>query len=164
MNRNGRVVSVSGNQANVELDTINCSQCQKGRGCTIRLLPSSQSSTVTLQCSNAVAAAIGDRVEVSLDMPNGGQLLVYSAYLLPLAGLVLGTLLGNLIAEQLAYTGQLLPSLGALIGFAGGLFAYPKYNCEHLNADLQSFNPQISRLLAGNAILAQDQNRIRIIR
>lgn len=163
MKRNGCVVSVCGNLADVELDTISCSQCQKGTGCAIRLLPGSQSS-ITVQCTNAAQASLGDRVEVSLDVPQGGQLRVYSAYLLPLAGLLLGTMLGSLIALQLSYPGQLLPSLGAILGFTGGLFAYPNYNCEQLSADLQSFNPRISRLLAGNTQLAEQQNPIRMIR
>jgi positive regulator of sigma E activity len=161
--RNGCVVSVSGNQANVELEAFSCSRCQKGRGCAIQLLPSSQ-STLSIDCCNNVAAAVGDRVEVSLSIPQGSALRVYSAYLFPLAGLLLGTLLGNLMGKQLAIQGQVLPSLGALFGFAGGLFAYPKDNCEQHGADLQSLNPQISRLLAGESTLATQQNRIRMIR
>ncbi|MEE9335934.1 MAG: SoxR reducing system RseC family protein [Granulosicoccaceae bacterium] len=149
MNRTGCVVSLTNDIAKVQLHDLNCSRCEKGQGCAIRLLPAKPDTNIptSVQCANAVDVSVGDRVEINFDVSIFNRMRVYSAYLLPLIGLLAGAIAGTMIAGQLSTDSQLLPSLGAIIGFVGGVFVYPSYNCEQHNTDLQGLNPRISRLL-----------------
>ena len=160
MIRTGCVVSLSNNLAQVNLaqirlDDLNCSRCEKGEGCAIRLLPNKPeiSAPASIQCANTANVTVGDHVEIHFDVSILNKLRVYSAYLLPIMGLLAGALAGTVVASQLSTDSQLLPSLGAIFGFVGGILAYPAYNCEQHATDLQGLNPRINRLLKGEATL-----------
>ena len=158
MIRTGCIVSLTGDIAEVQLDPLSCSRCEKGEGCAIRLLSSKPAPEIgdhtLIHCANAVQAKPGDRVEISLDVSFFNKVRVNGAYLLPVIGLLAGAISGTLLAGLVSTDSQLLPSLGAIVGFAGGLFAYPSYNCEQHAADLQGLNPRISRLLVGESTIA----------
>lgn len=172
MIRTGCIVSLSDELAQVQLDDLNCSRCEKGQGCAIRLFPkSSLDAAIPIQCANAIDVTLGDpklggpmlgdRVEIHFDVSNFNKMRVYSAYFLPIIGLLAGAIVGTAIStgmiKQLSTDSQLLPSLGAIIGFVGGFFAYPSYNREQHAADLQGLNPRISRLLKKEVDVPQQQ-------
>ena len=165
MIRTGCVVSLTEDFAKVKLDDLNCSRCEKGQGCAIRLLPRPATDTATsVQCANAIDVVAGDRVEINFDVSIFNKVRVYSAYLLPIIGLLAGAIAGTVIASQLSTDSQFLPSLGAIIGFAGGIFAYPSYNCEQHAADLQGLNPRISRLLKKGGNVPFEQQPLRMVK
>jgi len=153
--RTGSVVSLINEHARIQLDNMDCSRCEKGQGCAIRLF-SSQVQTLPkahVNCANHLQAQAGDQVEVLLDVPQSHQLRVYAAYGLPLLGLLVGAILGTVLGQQMSTDSQLFPSLLAIIGFAVGVIAYPTYNCSQHTADLQGLNPRISRVLDGESTL-----------
>ncbi len=151
MIRTGCVVGLTNSLAQVQLDDLSCSRCEKGEGCAIRLLPREPDvqAPTSVQCEYTAQLAVGDRVEILLDVSIFNKMRVYSAYLLPIMGLLAGAVAGGAIASQLSTDSQLLPSLGAIFGFVGGIFAYPSYNCEQHATGLAGLNPRISRQLNG---------------
>ncbi len=165
MIRTGCIVSLSDEFAQVQLDDLNCSRCAKGQGCAIRLFPNSGAdAAISIQCANAVDVTLGDPklgdpVEIHFDVSNFNKMRVYSAYFLPIIGLLAGAIVGTAISAVTAMStdSQLLPSLGAIIGFVGGFFVYPSYNCEQHAADLQGLNPRIGRLLKKEVNVPQQQ-------
>ncbi len=165
MIRTGCVVSLTDNIAKVQLDPLDCQRCESGNGCAITLLPTvkrvNQASAI-LDCeidtaadsSNSTEIRSGDRVEISLKISTVDKVRLYGVYLLPVIGLLAGAIGGTLLAGYILPDSQLLPSLGAVVGFTGGLFAYPSYNCQQRATDLRGLNPRISRRLNGESTIA----------
>ena len=117
MTQNGIVVAVGGENATVEF--LRSEACAKCGACRL-----GTETRVRVQMPNRAGASVGDEVVVEL---HSGRLLRASAvtYLVPLAGLLIGLLLGQLAARRVfpAFNADLAAAAGALLGTALGVLS-----------------------------------------
>lgn len=129
-----RAPGLKDQQFQVHLDPLSgCGSCASSTqsdsaGCGLQLLPT-QGAPLLLNCQVACESPIsrGDRVRVQLAEPDSGWLhIVCMAYGLPTFGMVIGALIGYLIATaaQLHGAEELLSLLGFFAGLTGGLIAW----------------------------------------
>ena len=138
---NARVASIEGELAEVVTERRSaCGSCAAQKGCGTSLLaawfPQRQ---LRFRVHNAVGARVGDQVVVGLDEAylQRGALLLYA---LPLAGLLLGAVGGDLAFEALA----LNPEPGAIGGGLLGLFGALRFVRRNR---LEPAGEQVVRLL-----------------
>ena len=136
------VVQVDGQHALVQASQGNgCGQCN-GKGCgTGKLSQLFCSTPRRFQVDNPINATVGDEVIVSV-MDGAVLRGIGIVYLLPLALLVMGAMLGSLSAAQ-AEQRDGFAAAGALIGLIGG-FVLSRWLASRQNR--QQNQPYISRL------------------
>jgi len=119
---NGIIVSVDGEHAQVLTQRrSSCGGCNVSGACGTSLLDRLLGRReVRLDALNRTDAKLGD--EVVVGVPEEGVLIgSFVAYILPLAGLILGAIVGQTAADSLGVTQQLLSILGGLGGLVVGL-------------------------------------------
>lgn len=128
------VTSVEAGIAEVEImRRSTCNACNARSGCGVSLLDQVLGRRPQrLLLTNKIAARAGD--EVIIGMPEAALLkAALAAYMLPLAGLLTGAIVGDLmLAEQTA--GQEVPLLTGALGFVVGLLGTRLYS-RRLAAD-----------------------------
>ncbi len=118
LEREAVVHEIRGGQARVHADRLSaCGSCSVRGGCGAQLLDRHRTDQ-GVWVDNTIGARVGDPVLLSIP---SGQLLAgaLGVYLIPLAGL----LLGSLIAETLLGAAPAGVAAGAGVGLAGGLVA-----------------------------------------
>ncbi len=113
----GVVISVEGNRAKVQVTrSAMCAHCESQGTCNA--LGSSPKAVVS--AVNQVGAGQGDLVEVSM---KESRVLKAAAlvYLVPVAGLVLGAMVGDSLAASMHISADAGAGLGSLLGIAAGL-------------------------------------------
>ena len=136
------VVQIDGQHALVQANQGNgCGQCN-GKGCgTGKLSQLFCSKPRQFQVDNPINASVGDEVIVSV-MDGAVLRGIGLVYLLPLALLVAGAMLGNLSAAQ-AEQRDGFAAAGAVIGLIGG-FVLSRWIASRQNR--QQNRPYIARL------------------
>lgn len=138
MRRSGTVLDAvsAGEAANVEIHAASqCARCASGKGCGAGIF-NQGIAAVQIQCQNDRLLQPGDEVVVEFEGEENSRWLavVLGAYGLPTAGLVLSTLVaGWMIQEATPFSAMqsaawqdLLLSIAAIAGLAGGVFAWRK--------------------------------------
>jgi sigma-E factor negative regulatory protein RseC len=135
------VVQIDGQHALVQANQGNgCGQCN-GKGCgTGKLSQLFCSKPRQFQVDNPINAAVGDQVIVSV-MDGAVLRGIALVYMLPLALLVAGAMLGSLAAQAEQRDGY--AAAGALIGLIGG-FALSRWIASRQTR--QQNRPYIARL------------------
>jgi len=117
-----RVVRVRGEMAEIDTERrAACSSCAAKGGCGTSLLATwFPQRRLTFELRNDIGAKVGDSVVVGLDegLLQRGSLLLYA---LPLAGLLLGALLGERLFLGLGLAMELGAVLVGLLGLTGAL-------------------------------------------
>ena len=113
----------------VKLDPMSgCGACSASSGCGVQILPVA-SAPLFVECQLPIGRAIsvGDRVQVQLNEPDKGWLIiVLRAYGGPTVGMITGSLVGFWSAQAL-HMPQFTESfslVGFVVGLAGGLIAW----------------------------------------
>ncbi len=117
MTERGIVLSVDGDRVRVEVTrSAMCAHCENQGTCNA--LGSSPKSVVS--AVNEAGAGEGDLVEISM---TESRVLKAAAlvYLVPVAGLVIGAMLGDAYAGALGLSADAGSGLGAVAGIAAGL-------------------------------------------
>ena len=114
-----QVVAVEGDNAWLQTQRqSSCGSCEVKSGCGTSVLAGVVGQKISrLKVANTLHAKVGD--EVMLGMTEHalvtGSLLIYGV---PLLMLLLGALAGELVADQLGMDAELMPMMGAVVGFA----------------------------------------------
>ncbi len=113
----GTVVGLEGDLARIEFEPIaSCAACAGGRGCGFApiagFVSGRRSSRLAIDISGQPIVGIGDTVRVGID---AGRFLwlVFSTYVLPLVGFIIGAVL---IATVVPGAGDVGALLGAMVG------------------------------------------------
>lgn len=116
------VVRVDGDTAEVTTQReSSCGSCSAKSGCGTSLIDAWFPQRVSkFQLKNDIGAKPGDTVVVGLDegKMRRGSLLLYA---LPLAGLILGAVLGEYLATRSGHSSELGAVLFGLLGLSGAL-------------------------------------------
>ncbi len=129
----GVVVLRDGNLADVQTERrSSCGSCSAKAGCGVSLLDRALGRRpLRLSALNRIDAEPGDRVVVGIP---GGSILSASAaaYLGPVLALILGGVLGEWLAQQLAWPAtDAISLLGALAGLTAGLAWLARFSHRH---------------------------------
>lgn len=136
----GEVIAVEGNQAKVRvIRSPACDSCSTRKTCGLL----GEGETV-LTALNTVGATKGQRVRVSLKV-EGGVKASFILYLVPLAGLVAGALIGyhtQFLGDK-DISGAVFSLLFVALTFIGiKYYAHLRYSGD------QSYNPKITKVVA----------------
>lgn len=113
-----------------------CSSCQLESSCGNGILEKYLAGKVFVsKVSNEISAGVGDEVVIGIPRSNLNKAALL-VYFLPLAGLLLGALLGKVI-----FASEPALIFTSLIGFCMGLFAIKAYSCGKKRQ--QAYTPQI---------------------
>lgn len=135
MQRSGRVLHdvVTGEMASVEIQSASqCARCARGQGCGAGIFNQGVAA-VQLSCLSDCVVRAGDEVVVEFEDDESSHwlYLVMVAYGLPTAGLLLTVVAASLLLQHLpqlaalsAAHQDLLLAIAALVGLAGGVFAW----------------------------------------
>lgn len=136
----GEVIAVEGNQAKVRvMRSPACDSCSTHKTCGLL----GEGETV-LTALNTVGASKGQRVRVSLKV-EGEVKASFILYLVPLAGLVAGALIGyhSQVLGDKDISGAVFSLLFVVLTFIGiKYYAHLKYSGD------QSYNPTITKVVA----------------
>lgn len=136
----GEVIAVEGNQAKIRIRRSQaCDSCSTRETCGLL----GEGETV-LTALNTVGASKGQRVRVSLKV-EGGVKASFILYLVPLAGLVAGALIGyhSQVLGDKDISGAVFSLLFVALAFIGiKYYAHLKYSGD------QSYNPIITKVVA----------------
>lgn len=136
----GEVIAVEGNQAKVRVRrSPTCDSCSSNATCGLL-----GEGEVVLTALNTVGASKGQRVRVSLKV-EGEVKASFILYLVPLAGLVAGALIGyhSPVLGDKDISGAVFSLLFVVLTFIGiKYYAHLKYSGD------QSYNPTITKVMA----------------
>ncbi len=122
------VTSTEAGIAEVEIKRrSSCNACSARAGCGVSLLDRVLGRRPQrLLLANKIDVRVGD--EVIVGMPEAALLkAALAAYMVPLAGLLLGAMVGDLMSAE-SSAGESLPLLTGALGFGAGLFATRLYS------------------------------------
>jgi positive regulator of sigma E activity len=117
--------SAAGQEVWVEIDDLSaCRQCARGQGCG-SIVHHQPSSSLRLRCYSSIHVAQSQQVTVVIDEADASWLwLVFGAYGLPLAGLIVGASLGEFFSASSAIINDWQVAVGGFTGLVGGLIAW----------------------------------------
>lgn len=139
----GVVIDIRGNKALVKAEkSPSCENCASREACHITI----GTNEVVIEAENSVNAKFGDKVVVTI----GSATILKTSlmlYLTPIAGLIIGVILGQIIVKQFAI--DLNPDL--LSGIFGGIFLIIAFFSIRLYGKLlekkQGFMPVVARVI-----------------
>lgn len=133
----GIVLSVSDGFAEVEtVRTSSCTACQAKSACGHHAIAKvSSSNRMRMMVSDTLASQVGQEVVVGIPEDTLLKASVWM-YLVPLLGLVLGSVLPSLVSNESVYA-----AIGSVLGLATGLYFARKVSLEHVNDP--DFQPKI---------------------
>lgn len=134
MDEIGIVKQTAGTSAQIELErTKQCKHCGL-------CIPSIEGRMLLVDIENTVNAQPGDKVRLAL---SGGNIIIASliVYGLPLLGLILGSIAGNMVFERIYSQYKFLPVLGAGIGLICGFVI--GFIVDKISKRSGKYNPRI---------------------
>jgi len=136
----GIIETVSGLRAMVRVEKSSaCASCQSRESCH-----EASGKDMIIEVANDLGAREGDRIEISIP---GGSFLILSllVYLLPVAALIAGAVLGGAFAGALHMNGTVASIVGGCLGI--GVTFYGLKRLDRSTRGQKEFRPRMTRIL-----------------
>lgn len=148
------VTKISGNDITVQCESRSaCDHCHASESCTTGAVSKAfPQRTHQLVVQKTADVVVGDRIEIGLKQKN----IVTSAmlvYLLPLAFILLFTVLGQYLSHIFAVDGELLIILSAFFGGISGFTLARKISVKY--EQHFDFKPKMLSVLEKQSVIAQ---------